>query len=182
MTLPDRILTKMKPEDRAKLGKAGVTAEEAKGIRVLFLDFDGVILTLRTLLACEYYGHSQAAPDPMLCALLRRVCASGVQIVVSSSWRDAEKMCREKLTEAGLEEFLHSDWRTGETGHRPREIQAWLSAHPEVADYLILDDDDFGWEGEQSNRWIECSAYDGMSAIGMKLLEEWSGIERKRRQ
>lgn len=151
---------------------------------MLFLDFDGVILHYRTLLASEHIGHSSAAPDPMLCALLRRTCQAGVVIVVSSSWRDAEAICKDKLSEGGLLEFLHEDWRTpyftGQ-GSRSREISDWLARHPEVTDYRIADDDDFEWTDEQRAKWLECSPYDGMPAMTMKELAEWVGVVRKPR-
>jgi hypothetical protein len=157
-------------------------------VRVIFLDFDGVIMTYRTLMASEVMGWSNADPDPMLCALLRRVCATGVGIVVSSSWRDAEETCKAKLKEGDLLRFLHDDWRTphmyqdGQSaGSRSREVADWLTRHPEVADYRILDDDHFQWTPEQTARWIECSAYDGMPAMAMKDLAEWAGLARTKK-
>ncbi len=146
--------------------------------RVIFLDFDGVILTYRTLLASEHRGHSQANPDPLLCSLIRMACMKGIAIVVSSSWRDSERFCREKLADGRILRFLHADWRTGEintSNSRSLEVEAWLKSHPEVSDYRILDDDDFQWTPEQRARWYECSPYDGMSAMDMKDLSEWGG-------
>lgn len=138
-------------------------------------------MTYRTLLASPHMGWSNAAPDPMLCALLRRICETGAAIVVSSTWRDAEAICKSKLKEGGLLNHIHSDWRTPEKGNRPAEISDWLTRHPEVSDYRILDDDPFEWTKEQSARWIECSPYDGMPAMAMKDLAEWAGVIRTKK-
>lgn len=152
-------------------------------MKVLFLDIDGVLLHYRTLMASEFMGHSNAEPDPMLCALLRRVCGTGVRIVMSSSWRDAESACKGKLNEGGLVGFLHADWRTPEFGinqdSRAREIEDWLVRHPETSDYRILDDDDFQWTDTQRAKWYECSPYDGMRAMDMRDLAEWAGVLRR---
>jgi hypothetical protein len=151
-------------------------------VKALFLDFDGVILTLRTLVASEFMGHSNAAPDPVVCELIRRVCATGVWLVISSSWRDSERLCKQKLAEGGLLVFLHEDWRTGDCGYgqesRALEIADWLKRHPEVTDYRIADDDQFAWTSEQDARWLKCHPYDGMPAMAMKELAEWAGVVR----
>lgn len=152
-------------------------------VKILFLDFDGVILTYRTLLASPHMGHSKAAPDPMLCSLIRRACELGLRIVVSSTWRSMELACKEKLIEAGLLEYLHADWRTTDQGEsRPKEISDWMADHPEVTDYRIADDDDFQWAPEQDAKWLKCSPYDGMPAMVMKDFAEWAGVVRTKRQ
>jgi len=152
-------------------------------MKILFLDFDGVILHYRTLIASEHLGHSNADPDPMLCALLRRACALGMRIVVSSTWRSSEKQCKAKLLAGGLLEFLHPDWRTADYGEsRSKEIADWLAAHPEIVDYRIADDDDFHWTPEQRAKWLECSPYDGMRAMDMKELAEWAGVVRTKKR
>lgn len=154
-------------------------------MKIIFLDFDGVIMTYRTLMASDVAGWSNADPDPMLCALLRRVCQKGARIVVSSSWRDVEKTCKAKLGDGGLLQFLHDDWRTTDMGvgkdSRALEIAEWLSRHADATDYRILDDDHFDWTPEQMSKWIECSPYDGMPAMAMKDLAEWGGVTRNRK-
>lgn len=153
-------------------------------VKILFLDFDGVILHYRTLLASEHMGHSNADPDPMLCALIRRACELGLRIVVSSTWRSMDQPCRMKLAQGGLLKFLHKDWRTADNGaeNRSKEIAEWLAAHPEVTDYRIADDDDFKWTDEQRAKWLECSPYDGMPAMAMKEFAEWVGVVRTSRR
>lgn len=154
-------------------------------MKVIFLDFDGVILTLRTCVANELHGWSIAAPDPVLVNVLRRCCLEGVEIVVSSTWRTHEESCKMKLADCGLVIFLHHDWRTiekhyGEANEsRPHEIGEWLSRHPEVTDYRILDDDSWKWTPEQAPRSLKCDAENGADARVMIALLEWAGARKK---
>lgn len=146
-------------------------------MRILFLDFDGVILTMRTCIA-DGLGHSGSKPDPVACSAIRRACEGGVKIVVSSTWRKFTR-CHAKLGQAGLEDFLHDDWRTDHThDDRPKAIADWLAAHPEVTDYRILDDDHFLWTAEQAKRWLRCCAYNGLQWLEMEELMKWAGVTR----
>lgn len=151
-------------------------------MKVIFLDFDGVILTLRTALA---YGTSWSAarPDPVIAEALRRCCENGVKIVVSSTWRTMSDMCTSKLDEAGLQRFLHRDWRTkdfqstGSHTSRPKEISDWVERN-RPTDYRILDDDPWRWTSEQKPRVLECHPEDGLSARGLQSLLEWAEVKR----
>ena len=145
-------------------------------MKIIFLDFDGVLLTGRTRMA---YGSSwsSAKPDRVVCKLLDRVCATGPRIVVSSAWRDIEQACKEKLNQGDLLEFLHADWRTDPKGYcRPKEISNWLAAHPEVTDYVIIDDEDHGWTDEQRVKFLPCDPMEGMLSIEMEILAKWGGL------
>lgn len=147
---------------------------------ILFLDYDGVILTMRMALA-QGTSWSRSTPDPAVTMILQRCCKAGCKIVVSSSWRDHESSAKSKLIEAGLIEYLHEDWKTKEkpaepAGSRPKEIADWLKRHPEVTRYRILDDDEWKWTADQNAAWIKCHPYDGMNAMGMKSLLEWAGV------
>jgi hypothetical protein len=111
-------------------------------MKVIFLDIDGVLnhggargFTAGT------HGLDPACVD-MLQALVKR---TGVQLVLSSSWRHSES-AKAQLREAGLK------W-IGETprfayAERPEEIDAWLRLHPKVEQYAIIDDDHsmFPWQ------------------------------------
>lgn len=155
-------------------------------MKIIFLDFDGVILTLRTCVAHDKPGWSSAPPDPVLVNVIKRCCDSGVRICVSSSWRDAEDQCKAKLEECGLINYLHADWKTPElrgkeaTWDRRLEIDDWLKRHPEVKDYRILDDDNWAWHAEQKERFLKCDPHDGASAQVMIALLEWAGDKKKK--
>ncbi len=127
--------------------------------RVIFLDIDGVLVTEASMcywnreieaghpFACECCGPDQRF-DP-ICAsnfhILQELLPEDVRIVLSSTWR----LGRNSLAEV-KELFDHRDIdssrvvdRTPELGTtiRGEEIQQWLSDHPEVIDFRILDDD-----------------------------------------
>lgn len=114
------------------------------GDRILFLDVDGVL----NHLACWTEMKMGATPvDPECVARLDRIVeATGAMIVLSSSWRGPGGL-EEVLEEAGALKHRHpTDWRTprlhGEDYRgRGSEIADWLSRHPEVSIYAIVDDD-----------------------------------------
>lgn len=145
--------------------------------RVIFLDYDGCTLTLRTMLASGKPGFSSAPFDPITCRVLERVCRTGISIVVSSTWREGPRW-RDKLEEAGLMEFIHPTCPITPSLNCDRsiEINDWLSTHPEVTDYRIIDDDHFNWTPEQIPKWIQCEPHDGLGGREMAALMEWAGL------
>lgn len=73
--------------------------------------------------------------------------------------------------------FLHEDWRTDPKGfNRSKEVSDWLSAHPEVCDYRILDDEDHGWTPEQNAKFLACHPMEGMQSPEMEALAKWAGL------
>lgn len=132
-------------------------------MRVLFLDFDGVIVT----------AHDRfTAGDQFAVFNLNRITdASGAKIVVSSTWRMGESV-------ESLAAFLKKWGVTGEVigltpdhtvsttrglyvaTERGHEIQAWLDHHPEVSEFIILDDDSD--MAHLRHRWVKCHAHHGL--------------------
>lgn len=126
-------------------------------MRVLFLDFDGVLNSAdymkhrRTIRRPS--GHAIDAPTiPRLNAIIAR---TGAKVVVSSSWRhglDAKRL-GEILALHGFtgevigttpdcaEPFVLSTHGIVRATERGYEIQAWLDLHPEVTCFAIVDDD-----------------------------------------
>lgn len=131
-------------------------------MKVLFLDVDGVLVHQGTFgrgrASGEPYSSSfyHAATIDLDCiARLRRVLEiTGAGIVVSSMWRQcAFQMlgllralvsagCTAREARAlliGQTPLPQQTPRFGED--RSREIQTWLSDHPEVTSYVVLDDE-----------------------------------------
>lgn len=124
-------------------------------MKVLFLDIDGVL------------NHVGAMPlgkrrsfDPACCARLERiVAATDASIVVSSTWRKCVSLfvLKTQLASCGMDVSRVVDMTADLGGHRIKdatgrllerrecvrgvEIDTWLSAHPEVTSFVILDDD-----------------------------------------
>jgi hypothetical protein len=153
--------------------------------RVVFLDFDGVIITPRSHLALGTRGGLMVDPDPVVLAILRKVCDTGVRIVVSSTWRLTEARCRSFLSRHELIGYLHADWRTPDTSRdaggiyiskgRGDEIAAWLAKHAEVQSYRILDDDT-DMQPAQMPYFIRCAGTDGLDYKGVRNLLTWAGL------
>ena len=108
-------------------------------MRVIFLDFDGVI-------RIPPDGEWIQQPPSEFCQsrmkLLATVCRQAdAQIVISSDWRHMESV--DTNTDnllPYLARFMHADWATPITGHRWNEVARWLTQHPEVTHYAILED------------------------------------------
>lgn len=139
--------------------------------RILFLDIDGVLNShdwwqrrdnsLRKLNPKTREEEAELELDPEAIERLNRVTElTGAVIVVSSTWRtggakkwsNAQAMLvyrglRGEIVDKTPELFQHVGERL-ESGHQPHrradrglEIQAWLTAHPEVERFAIVDDD-----------------------------------------
>lgn len=129
--------------------------------KVMFLDIDGVLCTLRSHFAYQNTGGLNDAWDIGSCIMIRRLCEEfGVAIVISSSWRIGRRqILNYYLTQYGLNSFLYGanntrrGWCPIDTTEditpifndkdsvRGDEIDAWLKAHPTVTQYVIIDDD-----------------------------------------
>jgi len=151
-------------------------------MKIIFLDFDGVLLTCRTRLGSNGRSFSDCPPDPLACGLLQRICKAGCQIVVSSTWRETANW-RSKLVEGCLEAFLHPEDPTTPCLHafgtrsRPKEIEDWLERHPEVTDYRIVDDDAWEWFPGQEEHWVQCDPANGLQSSEMHDLIAWMDLQ-----
>lgn len=112
-------------------------------MKVLFLDFDGVINSIRSAVAFGGYPWNVTAKsiklfDPVGLRLIRMVCEkTGAKIVLSSTWRKCFK-----YDELGKALDLPIISATPKTLSRSRgeEIEMWLNEN-KVDQYAIVDDD-----------------------------------------
>lgn len=150
--------------------------------KVIFLDVDGVTCTARSHLALGYVKGDRIwkAWDDVACACIREVCKTGIQIVVSSTWRKPmhEADLKEKMAMHGLMPFVRMpDWKTPELneGVRGHEIAYYLTHNPDIEDYRILDDNtDF--LDSQSKHFIHTDPEEGMTYKNMRDLYRWARI------
>lgn len=108
---------------------------------IIFLDFDGVIVTQRPADADRNYLC------PSKVKLVKSLCdRAGAQVVISSTWRVSHD-CRDALAAAGLPtSYLFDDWATpfdvgSDSGLSVRGIE--IDQHVQVNQidkYVILDD------------------------------------------
>lgn len=123
--------------------------------KIIFLDIDGVLNSDKFYKDLSQYirwkkakeeGKSRdeqiaiASIDPeavkWVWYIINRTQAS---LVISSTWRSDNRLIV-KFNYMGLPEFIDITPYTIQR-HRGTEIQMWLDAHPEVDNYVILDDD-----------------------------------------
>lgn len=131
------------------------------GLRVFFLDFDGV-LNSGSWWNTRPHGH--LAFDPSLVDLLNKlVTETDARIVFSTSWRHGRTVenlsgmlegygcyvmtqygtdrCIGKTPDQALSREPWDGYSVRTASSRGREIQAWLDENP-VESFVILDDDD----------------------------------------
>jgi len=119
--------------------------------QVIFLDIDGVMNTSQSLLLQNWEDPKKMTDKkwcPLACSHLRLILEScpDVKIILSSAWRCFYKINKMKyiLKKNGLEAGRLKDYTPQE---RPTEfvdrgilIQRWLDEHPEVEEFVIIDD------------------------------------------
>ena len=127
--------------------------------KILFLDFDGVIRICPT-------DHFPEPNTPVFCPeRMERIAdiihITQAKIVITSDWRNADNLHEiKKHLHPHLDLHLHKDWSTPITGHRWNEVEAWLTNHPEVTTYAILEDFAPHFEGapqQMKDRIILCT-------------------------
>ncbi len=109
-------------------------------VKIIFLDFDGVLINQAALRTRRLDPQRRPAADPIAVAALNRIVqATGAEIVVTSTWREeySPEELRELLTRWDVTGAVVG--QTPLAGTRGEEIQAWLEAHA-VERFVILDD------------------------------------------
>ncbi|MFC5507591.1 HAD domain-containing protein [Bosea massiliensis] len=109
---------------------------------ILFLDFDGVVVTRKQADAAH---RNFLCPDKV--AMVKALCdRTGARVVISSTWRVSHD-CRDALAAAGLgPTYLFDDWATpldvdcdDDVSARGLEIAQHVQAN-KIDRYVILDD------------------------------------------
>ena len=128
-------------------------------MKVIFLDIDGVLNVYPQ--GHDEYGslfHKNFEDN-----LKRIVDETGAKIVISSTWRASGlDIMREMWSKRGIPgeviDITTLTWEPEEEGldfyercERGNEIQHWLDEHPEVTNYVILDDDNDMLSTQQDN-------------------------------
>ncbi len=146
-------------------------------MRILFLDFDGVLNSHRTAIA--YAGsfsagwfHFRARLDDVAVRLIGGIVrAAGASVVLSTSWRND----RDWQTYGPALGLPVIDRTPTLLGPRGAEIAAWLAGHHEVERYAIVDDDS-DMLPEQAPFFVHTNHADGLSFANAARLAELLGI------
>lgn len=103
-------------------------------MKVLFLDVDGVLNHNKTRERClNYIGVDKVLAQ----RLTKWLSDKDIKVVLSSTWRRFPEM-HSHLEENGIQWVSITPYLNGLD--RGLEIDAWLSANPQVTDWAILDD------------------------------------------
>ena len=126
-------------------------------MKVIFLDFDGVInndVWFENLTPERRADGDFTMLDPSLINRIRLLVEkSGANIVVSSAWRtwhETPEALISLFNEAGWDGAPIIDITPVMASNIKRgfEVNAWLSKHPEVTSYVILDDNNWFLPGQ----------------------------------
>lgn len=104
-------------------------------MKVLFLDIDGVLNSRSS----TNFKNNLWPIDYYMAFMVGKIkLDTGCEVVLSSSWRlhpDGFRIVNDTIVE------LFDKTPSALGGFRGEEIKSWLSDHPEVTKYAILDDD-----------------------------------------
>jgi acyl-coenzyme A synthetase/AMP-(fatty) acid ligase len=133
-------------------------------MKIIFLDIDGVLNVIgqgRDQFGSIFHKHF----EDNLRYLIEQ---TGAKIVISSSWRFSgldimkDMWLKRNLPGEVIDitpycAMIHEDesYESYESVERGYEIQEWLNKHPEVENYVILDDDDM--LDSQLNNFVKTS-------------------------
>lgn len=135
-------------------------------MRTIFLDIDGVVVTSADLSSVNkrtgWYNFNKTCIKRLKTILER----TGAVLVISSSWRTGSlEQTKETLGLSGMKsvlKYMVDETPRLDTRMRGYEIQHWLDNHPEVEEYLILDDDSDMLDSQKGN-FIQTSMKEGLT-------------------
>jgi hypothetical protein len=148
-------------------------------MKIIFLDIDGVINSELYYKSVNTKKKNWSRFDPKAVEMIKRLVEEfNARIVISSLWRFAmKKELAQELKASGLINFLDKDWQTPvlQLGHRGKEIKLWLDQHPDIVEYVIIDDDSDILE-EHLTRFVKTEIHDGMQEehyyMAREILED----------
>lgn len=147
-------------------------------MKIIFLDFDGVMLNRSSFAKCSGI-YSKAAPS-CVAALNKITDATGAKIVVSSTWRLGLSLIelREHLKEWGVTaDVIDRTPFLSYAAVRGHEITMWITSfkRDDIDSFVILDDEKD--MGALLSRLVRTKFNDGLTeADADKAIELLSGI------
>lgn len=156
--------------------KPAVVTTIPKPVRVLFLDYDGVVNTPmwnEDGTKCRYNFPSDGKVNNFQAVQwVSEFCKKfAYHIVVTSTWR-LDNNYKECLINGGLRNGIEILGRTESLNNKCRgeEIKLYLEAHPEIESYIIVDDEDDILE-EQRPFFVETDGYFGFGLADTNKCE-----------
>lgn len=140
-------------------------------MKVLFLDIDGVLNSdtfyLNRPKEIKHLPYPLSEFDPACVARLNRILAeTKARLVVSSSWRHDAFIDR-VLDRAGIKPKMWDITPYGMGRPRGYEIKKFLHEHPDIENYVILDDV-ANMLPEQQSHFVQTKYYYGLTDEDME--------------
>ena len=136
-------------------------------MKVIFLDFDGVLNNTeslrfpRTPVKSSKHRYSTAHPA-CIAALNRIVSETDARIVISSTWRGIGlAVLFEVFHQWGIKAMTVGYTPLDGFRERGEEIAEWLSPHPDVSSFVIMDDGDA--MGQLNHRLVQTDYEQGLT-------------------
>lgn len=148
-------------------------------MKLIFLDFDGILFTLRSGLLLKGITKftNDVEPDwPAVRAIAQKCNNEGWQIIPITTWMQLPEDTLKVLTQVGLHEFLHPQWRTSLYTNPAEKIETYLKIRPEINAWMILDDCDYNWTPVQRSHWIQGCMFQGLTYRQLEQLENFGGL------
>ena len=156
-------------------------------MKIIFLDFDGVMDTARYELILRISGRPSVDAygtifDPECVWNLKQIIdKTGAKIVVSSSWKDllSFEVLLDMWEKRGLPgEVIGTTPYTLKCRNRGDEIDLWLKECPEECQYVILDDiDGSNFNEHQLERLVVVDAVKGLDEVAAEKAIEMLDTE-----
>ena len=144
-------------------------------MKILFLDIDGVLNSDLYYRSVDRTKRNWNRFDPSTVVLVKKLIEEfSLKVVITSTWRfGAVKMLNDELVKSGLSNHLHAHWKTPNIHppHRGTEIELWLDNHPDVNDYVIIDDD-ISILDEQKSKYVKTELIVGMNEIHYSKVKD----------
>lgn len=159
-------------------------------MKVLFVDFDGVLNSVASMIynnRLKLLGLSNIPTNqafcPIACSNLEYILEEipDVQVVVSSNWRKDKTI--EALKKILATNHILSDRMIGTTPvsedeYRGEEIESYLKEHPEVKEFVIIDDKD--GVKPYLDRLVQVDSRNGLTFTDAeKVIEKLGGAREK---
>lgn len=147
-------------------------------MKIIFLDFDGVLNCPEDWIEMKEFGHpcnkgTDVISRQKLALLKRLIEETGAKIVVSSTWRKhySIRELRNMFVERGWEIPISTFYgmTNPDSSYRKRgdDVDEFLKDHPEVSRYVILDDQPV-FHVYQKEFFVHCNQMHGMSYEDMR--------------
>lgn len=148
--------------------------------KLIFLDFDGVMNNrwnnlYRNIHHLPEKDEFGVLFDPDCIAALKHIIdETGAEVVVSSSWKDY--MAMDEIRDMWRKRNLPGtpiDVTPTISQHRGEEIVAWMAAHPNPCQFVIIDDEPCDqFQSHQLPHLITTNNFEGLTMpIAIKAIE-----------